>query len=88
MARPVLPVDTHIFRVAWRLGLIDRKIGEARAHDALQAQIAVEQTFRFHVALITHGRQTCKALAPRCDTCPLTDLCAFYATQRPEQART
>jgi endonuclease-3 len=88
MARPVLPVDTHVFRVAWRLGLIDRKIGEARAHDALQAQVAPEQVFRFHVALITHGRQTCKALAPRCETCPLTDLCATYAMQQREQART
>ena len=37
LGRPVLPVDTHVFRVAWRLGLIDKRIGEAKAHDALQA---------------------------------------------------
>jgi endonuclease-3 len=78
MNRPVLPVDTHVFRVAWRLGLIDKRIGEAKAHDALQAQIRPEQTFRFHVALITHGRQVCKAITPLCNLCPLTDLCPTY----------
>ena len=61
MGRNVLPVDTHVFRVAWRLGLIDKKIGEAKAHDALQAQIAPDMTFRFHMALIQHGRKICKA---------------------------
>lgn len=78
MGRPVLPVDTHVFRVAWRLGLIEKRIGEANAHDALQAQIRPEQTFRFHVALITHGRQVCKAVTPLCSVCPLTDLCPTY----------
>lgn len=78
MGRPVLPVDTHVFRVAWRLGLIEKKIGEARAHDALQAQIPPETTYRFHVMLITHGRQVCKAPTPRCPECPLTDLCRWY----------
>ena len=82
MGRPVLPVDTHVFRVSWRLGLIDKKIGESRAHDALQAQILPEQTFRFHVALIVHGRQVCKALTPLCTLCPLTDLCPTYPLVR------
>ena len=78
MGRNVLPVDTHVFRVAWRLGLIAKKIGEARAHDALQAQIAPDTTFRFHMALIQHGRRICKALTPRCPLCPLTDVCRAY----------
>ncbi len=78
MGRPVLPVDTHVFRVAWRLGLIEKKIGEAKAHDALQAQIAPEDTYRFHVALITHGRRICRAPTPRCPECPLTDQCRYY----------
>ncbi len=78
LGRPVLPVDTHVFRVAWRLGLIDRKIGEAKAHDALQAQIMPDRVYRFHVALIVHGRQICKAPIPRCAECPITDLCDFY----------
>ncbi len=78
MGRPVIPVDTHIFRVAWRLGLIEKRIGEAKAHDALQALVPPELVFRFHVGLITHGRQICKALNPRCGVCPLTAHCQAY----------
>ena len=78
MGRPVLPVDTHVFRVSWRLGLIEKRIGEAKAHDALQAQIRPEMTYRFHVALITHGRRICKALTPNCPECPLINLCSYY----------
>lgn len=81
MGRNVLPVDTHVFRVSWRLGLIAKRIGEAKAHDALQAQILPEMTFRFHMALIRHGRRICKALVPRCFDCPLTALCDHYRTE-------
>ena len=82
LGRPVFPVDTHIFRVSWRLGLIEKRIGEAKAHDALQAQVAPENVYRFHVALITHGRQVCKAPTPRCSDCPLTDLCRTYSDEQ------
>ncbi|HZP80982.1 MAG TPA: endonuclease III [Chthonomonadaceae bacterium] len=78
MGRPVLPVDTHVFRVAWRLGLITKQIGEAKAHDALQALLPDALVYRFHVALITHGRQVCKAPTPRCAECPVTELCRYY----------
>lgn len=81
--RPVIPVDTHVFRVAWRLGLIERRIGEARAHDVLQERVPTDLIYRFHVALIRHGRQICKAPTPRCSECPLTDLCAYYLAGNP-----
>lgn len=79
LGRPVLPVDTHVFRVSWRLGLVDRRRGEGRAHDALGAIVPPELVYRFHMALIRHGRQVCRAPEPRCGLCPLTDLCAYYA---------
>lgn len=78
LGRPVLPVDTHVFRVAWRLGLIEKRIGEAKAHDALQALVDLDEVYRFHVALIVHGRTICRAPTPRCEICPLTDLCRFF----------
>ena len=77
MGRNVMPVDTHIFRVSWRLGLIEKRIGEARAHDVLQALVPDALTYRYHVALITHGRKICKAITPRCMDCPLADLCRW-----------
>jgi endonuclease-3 len=78
MGRPVLPVDTHVFRVSWRLGLVDRAVGEARAHDRLQAIVPRNLVFRFHVALIRHGRAVCKAQRPRCAACVLRRRCSYY----------
>jgi endonuclease-3 len=78
LGRPVIPVDTHVFRVSWRLGLIPRSIGEAKAHQVLESLVPEPLVYRFHVALIRHGRAVCKAPRPRCEQCPLTDLCAYY----------
>ena len=72
---PALPVDTHVYRVSRRLGLIGPKVTEAQAHAALEALVPVEDVYAFHVALIKHGRYTCTAQRPRCDICPLNDIC-------------
>lgn len=85
LGRNVLPVDTHVFRVAWRLGLIEKRIGEARSHDALQRLIRPEMTFRFHMALIQHGRRICKAPSPRCFDCPVTLWCKNFAENFTEE---
>lgn len=77
LGRPVIPVDTHVFRVSWRLGFFDRKVGEAKAHDLLQRIVPEEHIYPFHVHLIRHGRQVCKAQRPRCEQCPLADICAY-----------
>jgi endonuclease-3 len=77
LGRPVLPVDTHVFRISCRLGLIDEKIGEAKAHDALQAMLPDERVYPFHVHLIRHGRTLCTARNPQCDRCTLKPRCAF-----------
>lgn len=81
LGRPVIPVDTHVFRVSWRLGFFDRKVGEARAHDLLQQVVPEEDVYAFHVHLIRHGRQVCKASRPRCEQCALADLCAYRKAQ-------
>ena len=78
MGRPVLPVDTHVFRVSWRLGLIEERIGEGKAHNALQEIVPDERVYAFHVHLIRHGRTICQAQRPRCQECCLQDLCDFY----------
>ena len=78
LGRPVLPVDTHVFRVSHRLGLIDKKLGEAKAHDALQAQLPDERVYSFHVHLIRHGRRICTAQSPKCSACVLSERCDFY----------
>lgn len=77
LGRPVLPVDTHVFRVSSRLGLIDPKIGEAKAHDALQGQLRDELVYSFHVHLIRHGRRVCNAQQPQCEGCVLAPRCQY-----------
>ncbi|MEO6060295.1 MAG: endonuclease III [Candidatus Limnocylindria bacterium] len=77
--RPALPVDTHVHRVALRLGLIPPKTDVERAHDLLEAALQPDEMYPFHVELIRHGRDTCRAPRPICGLCPLTDLCPYYA---------
>jgi endonuclease III len=74
----VIPVDTHVFRVSWRLGLIQKEIGEAKAHDALQPLIPKGLSYRLHMGMISHGRQVCRAPKPKCGECHLTDLCGYF----------
>lgn len=72
---PALPVDTHVHRVATRLGLLPPRTNAARAHVLLEALVPPPERYACHVALITHGRQTCHARRPACAACPLADLC-------------
>jgi endonuclease-3 len=77
--RPAMPVDTHVHRVAWRLGMIARNTPLDRAHDLLEEVLAPEEMYPFHVELIRHGRDTCRAPRPICGLCPLTDICPYFA---------
>lgn len=72
---PAMPVDTHIFRVSKRLGLIGPKVNADQAHDVLEPMVEPEDVFAFHLYLINHGRQVCKALRPRCNSCVLAERC-------------
>jgi endonuclease III len=75
--RPELPVDTHVYRVTSRLGLIRPKASFEEAHDALRALFDPEDAYEVHVNLIRHGRRICAARNPRCPECPLLSLCPF-----------
>jgi endonuclease-3 len=74
---PVMPVDTHVHRVAGRLGLIPPRTNAGRAHAILTETTPPERMLEAHLLLIEHGRRTCLARRPRCADCPLLDLCPF-----------
>jgi endonuclease-3 len=76
--RPQLPVDTHVHRVASRLGMLPPRTPLVRAHDLLEEVLEPDEMYPFHVELIRHGRDTCRAPRPICGLCPLTDVCAYY----------
>jgi endonuclease-3 len=73
-AAPALPVDTHVFRVAHRLGLSQGKTPEAVEHD-LMKQFQSSEWRPLHHRLIFHGRRVCKARNPACSECVLQGLC-------------
>jgi endonuclease-3 len=75
LGKPSLPVDTHIFRVANRLGLIDPKVSIEKAPSLLQKQVPPSKIYQFHVHMIEHGRRICHARQPRCNRCILSGIC-------------
>jgi endonuclease-3 len=78
LGMPALPVDTHVFRVAKRLGLIDSVVSVEKAHRLLEGLVPSQDVYQFHVLLIEHGRRICKAQRPRCKECALATLCPSY----------
>ena len=77
LGRPEIPVDTHVYRVAGRLGLFPEKASFERAHDEMLAITDPEDAYELHVNLITHGRRICRP-RPRCDECALRRMCPYY----------
>ena len=77
--KPVIAVDTHVFRVSRRIGLSDGKNVEAVEKD-LTAGFAEELRGKAHHWLILHGRYVCTARKPKCGTCGLQDICMEYLT--------
>ena len=75
--KPVIAVDTHVFRVSHRLGLSDGATPLAVEQD-LERHIAPEYRPIAHHWLILHGRYTCTARNPKCSSCPLTAWCRSY----------
>lgn len=77
--KEVMPVDTHVFRVAARIGL------SRNAKTPLQTELQLENGFpkpllpKAHHWLILHGRYVCTARAPKCGECGLRDICLYYS---------
>ena len=75
LGMPALPVDTHVFRVAKRLGLIGSNVSVEKAHKLLEGLVPPRDVYKFHVLLIEHGRRICKAQKPHCNECVLREVC-------------
>ena len=75
LGRPALPVDTHVHRVAGRLGFYPPKTSAAAAHGILASAVPAPIRVELHVGLIRLGRELCRPGRPLCEECPLNDLC-------------
>ncbi|WMM25762.1 endonuclease III [Tissierella sp. MB52-C2] len=77
---PGIAVDTHVFRVANRIGLADSKNVLDTEKD-LMDNIDKQIWSKAHHLLIFHGRRICKARKPLCDICPVREYCFYYETE-------
>ena len=77
---PAFPVDTHIYRVTRRLGLVETKVSVEKAHQALEQLLDPTLYGPFHLNVIRHGRQVCHARHPECGVCSLQAWCETYQT--------
>jgi endonuclease-3 len=76
--RPIFPIDTHIFRIARRLGLIPEKCSDEQAHGLMTAMIPDRRFYEVHVNMIRHGRRICRPQNPLCEQCCLVEYCRYY----------
>lgn len=85
--RPAMPVDTHVFRVAERIGLTTNSRNVRATEKKLTGSIPDEIMADAHHWLILHGRYTCKARKPLCDRCCLADVCRYFGRQQAAEAK-
>jgi len=78
-----VPVDTHVYRVGTRLGLLRAGASFDEAHEQMRALTPAEDAYELHVNLIRHGRRICSARAPRCRECPLRRMCPYGRARLP-----
>jgi endonuclease-3 len=77
--KPALAVDTHVFRVAARIGLTTNAKTPLSTELQLMKYIPEELVPKAHHWLILHGRYTCLARKPKCEICGLTAICKYYS---------
>lgn len=76
--KPAMAVDTHVFRVAARIGLTVKAKNPLEAEKQLVKYIPEELVATAHHWLILHGRYVCLARRPLCEKCGLNDVCKYY----------
>lgn len=78
LGKPAFPVDTHVFRVTGRIGLLGSHETAERAHETLRELIPPAWRHTMHIDLIQHGRQICYARNPACFRCPISSECRYF----------
>jgi endonuclease-3 len=80
--KPVMAVDTHVFRVSARIGLTRNARNPLNAEEQLTRNIPEELIHQAHHWLLLHGRYICKARNPLCGQCGLADFCKYYSKSK------
>lgn len=77
-AKPAFPVDTHIHRIVNRLGIFGKNLSPNEISQLFEANPPPELFLSLHLNLIRLGREICRPRNPRCNICPLKELCNYY----------
>ena len=77
LGRPEIPVDTHVYRVGGRLGLLREGASFGEAHDEMLRSVDPDDAYELHINLIRHGRAICRP-RPRCEACALRRMCPYW----------
>ena len=80
--QPTMAVDTHIFRVAERLGLTTKAKNPLDSEQQLIKHIPESIIPKAHHWLLLHGRYTCTARKPKCETCGLKEICRYFSKKK------
>lgn len=75
--KEVFPLDTHIFRITKRMGILPAKISDVKAHELMDLLVPKGKFYSLHVNLIRLGRAICRPKDPLCDECPLVEYCDY-----------
>jgi len=82
--KTVMPVDTHVFRVSQRVGLLEAKTTANKAHELLLHLLPDDpvELYNFHIHMLWHGQRICTFYKPKCEKCVLSSICNYYQDVR------
>lgn len=82
--KPVMPVDTHVFRISQRVGIVGAKATANKAHDLLLEMLPPDpvELYNFHIHMLRHGQRICTFYRPKCEKCVLNNICNYYQDVR------
>ncbi|ASJ17004.1 endonuclease III [Thermococcus chitonophagus] len=72
---PAIPVDTHVNRISKRLGLVPKDASPEDVEERLKQLIPKDEWLYVNHAMVDHGKRICRPIKPRCEVCPLKNLC-------------
>ncbi len=75
--KEIFPLDTHIFRIFKRMGILPEKISDKKAHLLLDKLVPSGKFYSLHVNLIRLGKKICRPREPLCEICPLVEYCDY-----------
>jgi endonuclease-3 len=78
----VFPLDTHIYRILGRLGILPPGMTREKAHEHMAGLVPPGKAYSMHLNVLQFGRDTCHARNPECDGCPLRRMCVWVKESR------